>query len=52
MIAEKWITGKEPFQVMWEAMDAGDLVIDSRVPQSLFGYLPGEDGRMAVVETI
>lgn len=52
VIAEKWIAGKEPFQVIWEAMDAGHLVIDSRVPQSLFAYLPGEDGRMAVVETI
>lgn len=51
VIAEKWISGKGPFQVIWEAMDGGDLVIDSRVPQSSFGYLPGEDGRMAVVET-
>lgn len=51
VIAEKWIANKDPFQVIWEAMDAGHLVIDSRVPQSLFGYLPGEDGRMAVVET-
>ena len=50
VIAEKWVAGKAPFQVMWEAMDAGDIVIDSRVPQSLFSYLPGEDGRMAVVE--
>jgi hypothetical protein len=50
VIAEKWIAGKEPFQAMWEAMDAGQLVIDSRVPQGIFGYLPAGDGRMAIVE--
>jgi hypothetical protein len=50
VIGEKWIAGKQPFQAMWEAMDAGRLVIDSRVPQSLFGYLPGADGRMEIME--
>lgn len=50
VIGEKWIAGKGPFQAMWEAMDAGQLVIESRVPQNLFGYLPGDDGRMTIVD--
>lgn len=51
VLAEKWISGKEPFQVFWEYMDSGDLVIDSHVPQGLFDYLPGDDGRLYVTGT-
>jgi hypothetical protein len=50
VVGEKWIAGKQPFQAMWEAMDAGQLVIDSRVPQGLFSYLPGNGGQMVIVE--
>lgn len=39
VIAEKWVQGKEPFQVIWEAMDAGDLMIDNHVPQGLHAYV-------------
>ncbi|UCF28635.1 MAG: hypothetical protein JSW42_02830, partial [Chloroflexota bacterium] len=38
VIAEKWIPGKEPFQVMWEYMDAGWLVIDNIVPQGMLTF--------------
>lgn len=48
VLAEKWLAGKEPFQLLWEAMDAGSLVVDSHVPQGLFIYLAGEDGRSVV----
>lgn len=45
VIAEKWIPGKEPFQLMWEFMDAGYLQIESFVPQSHVAFLPGPAGR-------
>lgn len=45
VIAEKWVTGREPFELIWEAMDSGDLVIDNFVPQGPLAYLPGADGR-------
>jgi hypothetical protein len=32
-IIEKWVAGKAPFQVIWEAMDAGRLQIESHIPQ-------------------
>jgi len=46
VMAEKWVPGKRPFQVLWEAMDAGDLVVDSHVPQGPMWYTPGEDGHL------
>ncbi len=45
-IAEKWVVGKAPFQVIWEYMDAGYLQVDSLVPQGLMAYIPSPDGRM------
>ncbi|MCS6843803.1 MAG: hypothetical protein NZ528_05675 [Caldilineales bacterium] len=48
VLAEKWVPGKAPFQVIWELMDAGRLVVDSHVPQGLFTYEPGGDGRYVV----
>lgn len=48
VLAEKWVPGKAPFQVMWELMDAGRLVVDSHVPQGLFTYEPDAEGRYAV----
>ncbi len=50
VIAEKWVPGKVPFQVMWEAMDSGQLVVDSHVPQNHIRYLPDEQGRMVLEE--
>ncbi|MEX1071795.1 MAG: hypothetical protein WEC37_04130 [Anaerolineales bacterium] len=45
VMAEKWQAGKVPFQVIWEAMDSGDLVIDPHVPQGPMIYDPSPDGR-------
>jgi hypothetical protein len=47
-IVEKWVVGKAPFQVIWEAMDAGALQVDNRVPQGTMAYVPGPDGRMGL----
>jgi hypothetical protein len=46
-ILEKWVPGKEPFQAIWEAMDAGDLVIESRVPQGPEPFVPEASGAEA-----
>ncbi len=48
MIAEKWIKGKEPFQAIWENMDAGKLVIDNQIPQGVVEYKPMGDGKMQI----
>jgi hypothetical protein len=41
-VAEKWVRGKAPFQVIWEAMDAGQLQITSVVPQGPLTFKPAE----------
>lgn len=46
VIAEKWVPGKAPFEIIWEYMDAGYLDIDSRVPQGPMAYAPDSAGRM------
>jgi len=48
VIAEKWVPGTAPFQVMWESMDAGYLQVDNRIPQGPMAYVPGSDGRMQI----
>jgi hypothetical protein len=45
VMAEKWQEGKVPFQIIWEAMDSGELEIDPHVPQGPMSYDPGSDGR-------
>ncbi len=45
VIAEKWVLGKAPFQAIWELMDSGGLVVDSRVPQGPVTEVEGPDGR-------
>ncbi|NPV75538.1 MAG: hypothetical protein HPY59_04100 [Anaerolineae bacterium] len=50
VIVEKWVAGKAPFQVIWEAMDDRALVIDSRVPQGPLSFIQGEGGRMVLKE--
>ncbi|MDH7484834.1 MAG: hypothetical protein QHJ81_01000 [Anaerolineae bacterium] len=45
-IVEKWVSGKAPFQVIWEYMDAGYLEVDNLIPQGPMEYVPGSDGRM------
>lgn len=49
VLAEKWVAGKAPFQVLWEAMDSGDIIIDSHVPQGLFTYQADGAGQLAVI---
>ena len=48
VLVEKWVEGKAPLQMIWEAMDAGDLEVDNLVPQGPFRYEAGEDGRMVL----
>lgn len=50
VLVEKWIPGKAPFQLMWEAMDAGDIVIASHVPQGPMTYEPDGTGSMVLRE--
>ena len=46
MIAEKWVQGKEPFQVILEYMDTGYLQVDNRIPQGPLTFVPGPAGLM------
>jgi hypothetical protein len=48
VIAEKWVPGKEPFQVMWEYMDKGWLVIDNMVPQGVLSFKSDGNGLMVL----
>lgn len=48
VIVEKWVPGKVPFQVMWEAMDAGTLELANEIPQGPMDFVPGRDGRMVL----
>jgi hypothetical protein len=48
ILVEKWVAGKEPFQILWEAMDAGQVHIDSYVPQGPMAYVPDETGMMVL----
>jgi hypothetical protein len=38
VIVEKWVEGKQPFQVIWEGMDQGDIEISNEIPQGPFAY--------------
>ena len=42
VIVEKWVTGKNPFQIIWEYMDKGYLQIDNLVPQGALTFTPRE----------
>ncbi len=46
VIVEKWVPDKKPFQVIWEAFDAGDIVVENIVPQGPFRYVLLESGKM------
>lgn len=50
VLAEKWIPGKQPFQVLWEAMETGVLQVASRIPQGPMSYVHAADGRMVLQE--
>ena len=51
-VAEKWVEGKAPFQVIWEFIDAGFLEFESRIPQGPMSYGEGPDGRMELVTSL
>jgi hypothetical protein len=46
VIAEKWVPGTAPFQVLWEYMDAGYLQVENAIPQGPMDFVPGADGLM------
>jgi hypothetical protein len=48
VLAEKWVAGMAPFQVIWEYMDAGYLHADKHVPQGPMTYVPDPDGMMVL----
>ena len=45
VVVEKWVEGKAPFQVLWEAMDAGDFRVANTIPQGPLEYVPSDGGR-------
>jgi hypothetical protein len=49
VIVEKWVPGKEPFQVMWEFMDKDLLKVENAIPQGPLTYVRSENGRMELV---
>ena len=38
VVVEKWVEGKQAFQVLWEAMDHGEIEIANFIPQGPFTY--------------
>ena len=38
ILVEKWVEGKHPFQVIWEAMDRKDIEITNFIPQGPFRF--------------
>jgi hypothetical protein len=49
VMAEKWIPGKVPFQLIWEYFDSRDLVLDSHVPQQIVDF-KAVNGKMELTE--
>ncbi len=50
VVVEKWQADKAPFQLLWEMMDSGDLVIDPHVPQGVMDYEMQNNGKMHLRE--
>jgi hypothetical protein len=48
VIAEKWVPGTVPFQVIWEYMDAGYVEVENLIAQGPMTYVPDESGRMVL----
>jgi hypothetical protein len=46
VIAEKWVPGKAPFQVIWESIDKGFIVIDNNIPQGPLAFALNPEERM------
>jgi hypothetical protein len=51
VIVEKWISGKAPFEALWEFFDAGVIEVVKDIPQGPLAYVPNADGRM-ILQTI
>lgn len=49
---EKWVDGKEPFDVLLDYMDKGYLKITNRVPQGKVEFIQGDDGRLYVKDSL
>lgn len=49
VIVEKWVKGKDPFQIIWEYMDEGSLEIDQVIPQGPMTYMPASNGMKNVL---
>lgn len=50
VMVEKWVPGRAPFQVLWEAMDSGHLRVAKAVPQGPHGYAAEADGLVGLRE--
>jgi hypothetical protein len=48
VIAEKWVHGKKPFELIWEAMDSGKIEIDRLVPQGRLEFILNAHGFMVL----
>lgn len=48
VITEKWEADKQPFQLIWEYMDAGHLVIDRIVPQGRVAFASASSAKMTL----
>ena len=46
VIAEKWISGTAPFQILWEYFDSGVIEVVKEIPQGPLAYAPNADGQM------
>lgn len=46
VIVEKWVSGKQPFQIMWEFMDRGLLEIENLIPQGPLTFIPDSKDMM------
>ncbi len=48
VITEKWVSGKAPFQAIWESMDNGFLEIENKIPQGPLAYIPRHEEHMVL----
>jgi hypothetical protein len=46
LLAERWVLGKRPFELLLEAMDSGRIAIADQVPQGAVRFEPRADGYM------
>jgi len=48
VIAEKWVPGMAPFQILWEQMDRHRIVVGKRIPQGRVVYEENSGGLMVL----